>query len=109
MNARMRDAIGPGPDREWAKGLPAQLGARKFRLLVSAWCRTLLEPELEKALAKDPHIARAQRGVEAAFETSDRFADTGKTKKALGDEVIAIERLRQIHGREFGAPVLLVL
>src|SRR5262245_13526652 len=74
----------PAKDRRWIEELPEQLGARKFRLLLSAWCRDLMEPWLDKTLGRDKQLCEYVKGVYlAALEVNDRFADTGKSKTAL--------------------------
>jgi hypothetical protein len=46
--AQLTDAVWTGKDRRWVEGLSDLLGPRKFRLLLSAWCRDLTEPWLKK-------------------------------------------------------------
>jgi hypothetical protein len=73
----------PEEDHPWIQRLPEQLGARRFRLLLSAWCRDLTVPWLDKALP-DKRLREDVKGTYlAALEVSDRFADTGKSKTAL--------------------------
>jgi hypothetical protein len=109
LEEKMRDGAWPKADREWVRGLPEQLGLRKLRLLAGAWCRRLLEAELEKVRSKSSSLAHLERWTESALEASDRYADTGKTKAALKQEVIQLESLRNTHASLFGPPVLLVL
>jgi hypothetical protein len=74
----------PPADRPWVEGLPDQLGPRKFRLLLSAWCRDLTVPWLDTAFQRDKDLREYLRGVYlAALDVSDKFADTGKSKTAL--------------------------
>src|SRR5262249_31086758 len=74
----------PEQDRPWLQALPERLGPRKFRLLLSAWCRDLTVPWLDKALGRDKQLCEEVKGTYlAALEVSDRFADTGKSKTAL--------------------------
>jgi hypothetical protein len=58
----------------WVRELPRELGERKLRLLLAAACRY--------ALQKEPTLTPA---VVDALDLLERFADTGKTKKALRD------------------------
>src|SRR5215208_5507915 len=82
--SQLTDAIWPAQDRRWVQGLPKRLGPRKFRLLLSAWCRDLTTPWLDKAIRGDKKLRESVKGTYlAALEVSDRFADTGKSRTAL--------------------------
>lgn len=81
---RLTDAVWTGKERRWVEGLSDLLGPRKFRLLLSAWCRDLTEPWLDKALRRDKRLRDNVKGVYlAALEVNDQFADTDKSMAAL--------------------------
>jgi hypothetical protein len=82
--SRLTYAGWPAKDRRWVQQLPERLGPRRFRLLLSAWCRDLTEPWLNKVLRRDRQLREHVKGVYLdALEVSDRFADTGKSRTAL--------------------------
>jgi len=81
---QLTNAVWTGKDRRWVEGLSDRLGPRKFRLLLSAWCRDLTVPWLDKALEGDKRLRDNVKGVYlAALEVSDQFADTGQSVAAL--------------------------
>src|SRR5581483_7370290 len=74
----------PEKDRSWMQELPEKLGARKFRLFLSAWCRDLALSWLDKGLARETHLREYVIGTYlSALDVNDRYADTGKSKTAL--------------------------
>ena len=82
--SQLTDAIWPAQVRRWVQGLPKRLGPRKFRLLLSAWCRDLTTPWLDKAIRGDKQLRESVKGTYlAALEVNDRFADIGKSRTAL--------------------------
>ena len=82
--SRLTYAGWPEKDRPWLEELPDRLGPRKFRLLLSAWCRDLTVPWLDKALRRDKRLREHVAAVYlAALDVSDRFADTGRSRTAL--------------------------
>lgn len=81
--AQLTDAVWTGKDRRWVEGLSDVLGPRKFRLLLSAWCRDLTETWLKKVLREKKLRDNVLGVYSAALEVSDQFADTGKSSSAL--------------------------
>lgn len=58
--------------QDWLRGLPAELGPRKVRLLLAACCRAIFRTRPNP----EPEVLQA-------LDTLERFADTGKGKTAL--------------------------
>lgn len=80
------DAIWHWQHQDWLRRLPQELGPRKLRLLLAGCCRNAFEPRGQQY--------GIEREVDHALQTLERFADTGKTKKALREAQVVLEQWR---------------